>query len=419
MWGLLNPIQNFLQSYILSHFIRSISLLEAMIVSDGIYTAFKFTKEYIYYKIRRAIASNESNLSKDDKRLLLQDYNKLYRLSIMDRYILYCLLYILSFGLWPICNYLFVSFLILTIPYIQNYILELNIFNKWITCYLENKQIFIRYSCSKGLINWIKDLHKRIDSIKNYHIFVLYKYLSFQMVIDFIRSFLFIHLLYFLRNNEKTYYYYKAIKLSYYYSTGYLFNLISVEDSAYIINIIITEKKWYDLSKLEVVHAFYTLIDSKYNKGDNIYINFSLHLAKFCTLWSFICLLKILTIKMNTILLVLSFFIDYRLNYRKDFKEKFVERSGIIILVYGLLLLNTNDLIISAIFVLYKFIYLVYCELLFFITNIKDIKKVLDFYQKQGCKTLKMKTERLKLSERKNTIDNNENLDTEYVVVSK
>ena len=37
--------------------------------------------------------------------------------------------------------------------------------------------------------------------------------------------------MYFLRDYESTYYYYKAIKLAYYYSTGYLFNTISKEDS--------------------------------------------------------------------------------------------------------------------------------------------------------------------------------------------
>lgn len=446
---IINPIKNVLQSFryvvdilILSQFIRNISLLEAMIVSDGVYTAIKFTKEYLYYKIRASIkqevdinADKEIELSKNDKKQLIYHYNRLYHLNIIDRYILYGLLYIISIILWTfikwqfiLCNmsndisnliygYLYILILSFTIPYIQNYILEIEPNNKWINYYLQNKNIFIRYSCSKTVIHYIKNLNSGINTIKNYQIFMLYRYLSFNMFIDFFKSYCFIYLLYFLRNNDKTYYYYKAVKLAYYYSTGYLFNIISIEDSVYIINIIITEKRWNDLSKLEIVHAFYTLIEHKYNKDDDMYISLSLHLAKFCTLWSFICLLKILTIKMNTIILLCLFIVDYKLNNKEITKNKnFIERFGIIIITYCLLLLNTNDLIISAIFVLYRFIYLICNEIVFFINNRLDIKKILDFYQEKSVKTLKMKTQQLNLTNIKN--NKNEKIITEYVVIS-
>jgi len=169
------------------------------------------------------------------------------------------------------------------------------------------------------------------------------------------------------------------IKLAYYYNTGHLFNQITTEDSIYIINIIVSEKKWNDLSNLEIVHAFYTLINNKYSSNDNIYVTFSLYFAKFFTLWSFICLLKILKIELITFLLFTYFIIDYY--YRKYKTTKIIEKSGIVIFLYFLLLFNINDLVISTILVFYKFIYLIYCELIFFITNVNDIKKVLIFYK--------------------------------------
>lgn len=423
---IINPIQSFLRIskhlvdvFILSQFVRNISLLEVMIVSDGIFNAVKFTKEYVYYKIKNNLISGDG-LSKGDKSMILNEYNNLYILNVFDRYILYvslyiyykitCLVFLLPGEVLPISvtfmNYILI--LSMTFPYIQNYILELESLRGYIANYQSNKKVFVLYSFSKTIINTIKDLDPKLDSIKNYQIFVLYKYLSFHLVVEFIKSYLFINLLYFLRDNQQTYYYYKAIKLSYYYSTGYLFNIITLEDSIYIINIIITEKRWYDLAKLEIVHAFYTIITSKYNKKSNVYLDTSIYLAKFCTLWSFICLLKVLTVKMNTLLLLFYFIIDYRLHNKRDFKEQFIKRSGIIFIVYCLLLLNTNDLIISAIFVLYKFIYLVCCELLFFINNANDIKKVLEFYNNKG-KVLKIKTQK---------IEGLQSTENEYVVIS-
>ena len=412
---IINVVNSSMYTYILSKFVRNITLFEAMIVSDGIYNALTFTKEYMYYKIKyNLIVSDKKevnfdkkevnfdikNVDFDIKKQLLSNYKNVYILSIVDRYILYSTCY-LSYKLitiitwsWKIIllnnyndfyklidNACYTVVLLSVFPYIQNIIIKLNPINKYIDVYLLNKQIFIKYSVSKIIINFIKSLDSRIDFIKNSQIFVLYRYISSQIVIDFVKSYCFIYFLYFLKHNQTTYYYYKMIKLAYYYNTGHLFNQITIEDSIYIINIIVSEKKWNDLSNLEMVHAFYTLINNKYNSNDNIYVTFSLYCAKFFTLWSFICLLKILKIELITFLLFAYFIIDYKLNYRGYKTIKFMERSGVVIVLYCLLLFNINDLVISTILVFYKYIYLIYCELLFFTTNVNDIKKVLIFYK--------------------------------------
>jgi hypothetical protein len=173
------------------------------------------------------------------------------------------------------------------------------------------------------------------------------------------------------------------IKMAYYYSTGHLFNQITIEDSINMINIIVIEKKWYDLSNIEFVHAFYILINNKYNNNDNIYVTFGLYLAQFFTLWNFICLLKILKTQIINVLLFIYFLVNYKLN-----KENNKEMILIGILLYILLLSNVNELIVSTIIVLYKFIYLMFLELVFFINNINDIKKVLNLYEKQKLKRI-------------------------------
>jgi hypothetical protein len=405
---IIDVVDSSMYAYILSNFVRNITLFEAMIVSDGIYNALTFTKEYMYYKIKYNLIANDKKgvdfdkkkVDFDIKKELLSNYQNVYTLSIIDRYILYSTSY-LSYKLitiiiwsWKIIllnnyndfykfidNIYYTVVLLSVFPYIQNIIIKLNPINKYIDVYLTNKQIFIKYSFSKIIINFIKSLDSRINFIKNSQIFVLYRYISYQMVIDFVKSYCFIYFLYFLKHNQTTYYYYKMIKLAYYYNTGHLFNQITTEDSIYIINIIVSEKKWNDLSNLEIVHALYTLINNKYNSNDNIYVTFSLYFAKFFTLWSFICLLKILKIELITFLLFTYFIIDYY--YRRYKTTKFMERSGIVIVLYCLLLFNINDLVISTILVFYKFIYLIYCELVFFITNVNDIKKVLIFYKNQ------------------------------------
>lgn len=391
---------------VVSTFIRNITLLEAIIISDGIYNALTFAKEYIYYKIKIKLISNNTNtIDVDIKKELLKNYNNLYILNIFDRYILYFILYIIykltiiitwSFNIILldndnifykfIDNTLYILILLLIFPYIQNTILKMHIINKYIDIYLSNKNVFIGYSFSKITINFIKNLDSRIDFIKNSQIFVLYRHISFKLFIDFIKSYCFIYVLYFLRNNQSTYYYYKMIKLAYYYNTGHLFNQISIEDSIYIVNIIVLEKKWNDLANLEIVHAFYRLIDNKYNNNGNIYITLSLYFAKFITLWNFICLLKIFKTEIITLLMFIFFIIEYKLNNKRYNITKIKENLGIILVLYFLLLFNVNDLVISTIFVLYKLIYLIYCELVFFITNLNDIHKILSFYQNKQLK---------------------------------
>ena len=61
-------------------------------------------------------------------------------------------------------------------------------------------------------------------------------------------------------------------------------------------------------------------------------------------------------------------------------RNKNMMRKYIVVVVYILVLLNTNDLIISAIFVGYELIYYILEEVYFFIRNVDDIKKILKFY---------------------------------------
>ena len=54
--------------------------------------------------------------------------------------------------------------------------------------YKENKVVFVSYSLSKCIISNIQDLDTSINHIQNYHIFVLYKYLTLDLALSFLKS---------------------------------------------------------------------------------------------------------------------------------------------------------------------------------------------------------------------------------------
>ena len=290
-------------------------------------------------------------------------------------------------------------YLLLTLPVIQNKIL-VNV-RDYYSEYCENKQIFLKYSCSKLIISSIEKLDNGIKPIQNYQIFILYKYLSVDLAFGFLKSYLFIYVLYFLKNTESTYYYYKAIKLAYYYSSGFLFNTITKDDSLYIINIIIQQKRWFDIPKIEIVHAIYNIISYNYdNKGD-LSITLYLYILKAFTLWNVICLLKLFVFYINAIIITSYLLVSEYINPLTNYKDR-TKRYTTGLVMYLLLLLNTNDLIISVIFICHPIIYYVFEEILFFIHNIYDIKKVMNFYNNEDKRVIKIK-----------------NIDDEYIFITK
>jgi hypothetical protein len=371
-------------------FIRPVPLLEAMIVSDGVINSIKFGIEYIYYKIQEVKSKDNDNL----KQILITKYNSLYEIQCMDRYILYCIVYgIYSFVDWNLCDQHikdlhYVVYLLLTLPVIQNKILA-NI-KDYYDVYCESKLIFVRYSCSKLIISSIENLDNGIKPIQNYQIFILYKYLSVDLVLDFLKSYIFIHVLYFLKNTESTYYYYKAIKLAYYYSSGFLFNTITKDDSLYMINIIIQDKRWFDIQKIEIVHAIYNIISYKYNSGGNLSITLYLYILKAFTLWNIVCLLKLFVFYINAIIITSYLLVSEYINPLGNHKDR-LKRYITGLIMYLLLLLNTNDLVISVIFISHPIIYYIFEEILFFTRNIYDIKKVMNFYNNGDKQVIKTK----------------------------
>jgi hypothetical protein len=315
--------------------VKNVSVFETLVIGDGLVSSLSYT--------------NTGN------------YNP-YKLNIIDRYSLYAVTNIVSL-VYPPSIYLLVY---LVIPKIQNLLVK---GNKYIQMYHENQKIFVYYFISKSTIAFIKNLNSKFIEIKNYQIFVLYKYLSFTLLCDFLKSFLFLQVIYLLRSFESTYYYYKVIKLGYYYTSGYLFNAVSEDNAIYLINMMIKEKRWYDITKIEYVHALYSLIDLKYQVNKKRIVDvYNQYVIKFFSLWSIISLMKLFNIYFNFLLIVF---------YIIGIGDPII--PGII---YSLLLVDTNDIIITFVVINYKLVYYFLSEMVFFVYNMNDIKKVIDKFDK-------------------------------------
>jgi hypothetical protein len=398
-------------------FNRQVSLLEGMMIIDGIINSINFTVNYIYYKIKQNIIKADidqrtSSLKKENlhkyikdsslvenslKQNLIKQSNHLYEMHFVDRYMLYFIIY----GVYIIFQRTIIYFIYLTasLPFIQNKILNIRVVRLYYNIYCENREIFIFYSCSKFIISSIQNLNKDIRPIRNYHIFIMYYYLTFDNLIKFLKLYVFTYILYFLRSGESTYYYYKVIKFAFYYTNGYLFNNITIEDSVNAINNFVNDKQWCNIHKIEIVHAIYNLVSAKYKNQNNLDTTLYIYVLKFFTLWNIIFVLKILKDYVNVIILLIYLVITEYL-YLFNFIDR-VKNYIRHISIYVLLLLNINDLFISLFFVFFPVVYYIYDEVKFFILNVYDIKKVLDLYNKHEQK---YRQNDVKLSYRQNDV---------------
>lgn len=354
-------------TYTIINITKYSSVIQTLFFIDGLICSSVFLKEFLLLKFSEKRSKLNSKFIFDYQKEIIKKYNSIYILDTIDRSILYIFLYIFSLVLDEFelkYNYCFIIFVI---PYIQNCIIKLTPYN----IYLKNKEIFIKYSLSKISINFIQNLHKDINPISNYHIFIIYNLISVDFIWTIFNNFLLISLLYFLKTNQKYYYYYKAVKLSYFYNSGYQFTIISLYDAIYLANLIIKEKRWNEFSKMEVVNTFYVLITSKYNEpNSSIKVSFLILLYKFFSLWSIISLVKFIynlnNIYINLVLISIT---------------SFISPITTTIIIWCLISFNINDIIITLVLICNQQLYIFFKEIYFFTRNIYSIKKVLKMYQ--------------------------------------
>ena len=379
---------NYIISGISSQFLRNVPIIERMILTDGLLNAMVFSKEYLIHKVsERKIVKARLNFESGSlsQKEIVEKCGGLYTLPVLDRYLVYFvmvmsskMLFTVSQIVWKDClsneRVFDICLMCFTIPYIQNMIMRVSILDKLQRKFQIRKQVFGKYFISKLIVKWVGRLDESIDEIKNYHIFVLYKHVTIRYFVECIKSYCFISFLHFLRNNESTYYYYKAIKFSYYYNSGYLFNIMSRDDAVRVMNIVIHEKKWKDIYRVDIVNAIYSLVNEN-SRGIFEIVMLNIYMYKFFALWSGICLLKLLdkTSFINISLYIMMMCIVWSKSNRR------LKHYSILALVYALILLNANDIIISLLVFFNGMLYYIIEEIYFFTGNYDDILKIVNY----------------------------------------
>jgi len=165
-----------------SMFIRSVPLLEGIIVMDGVVNACMFGKEYLMYKLA------ETKVNKEDRGVLRREIvdkcKNIYRIGVIDRYIGYIVVYniycvqdtilrlIIELGgsgaklqitsafssSSSIRRILYGMYCLIALPIVQDQILGIRRMSNMYTKYKKTKDVFFKYAISKGIIKYIKTL---------------------------------------------------------------------------------------------------------------------------------------------------------------------------------------------------------------------------------------------------------------------
>jgi hypothetical protein len=367
---------NYLRGFVnyLTPIIKDIDIFKETIIFDGIIESILFFKSYFSYKINHCSFEDFMNRT------------TAYSLPIVERYIYYYTISNISHYFLMIMNLqedLYINKIIVIIlctPYIQRFILKDRIVNK----YIERKHLFFKYSFAKLFLKFVSKLDENICGIRNYHTFIFSRYINIKLIKSTFKTAMFIILLYTLRENQSTYYYYKAIKLSYFYNQKYLFNVMNRNNAVAIINDIIKKKNWGDLNKEEVANAFYNLITENMITVEKLDINkLKIMFLFFSSIWSILCFINLIEIKIISLIIYISFCINGLIF--EVYNIKFFNKLCIagIISCYSCYLINEFFSTILFFSIIYNTIpqYII-GETWFFLNNYKNIEKVIKFYDK-------------------------------------
>jgi len=318
---------------------------ELYIILDGIMTTLQFL-----------LTRNKVSRSR-----MIEDLNQMYVLGIISRLFLYVLV---SFNMYV--------GVILVIPKIQNAVIQTMRMDVLRDDICKERDVFLKYALSKYIFKNLKNLDEELISIKNYNMFMIYNYVTLHNTYRVIKVCLLLKLLYVLRQFESTYYYYKAIKLAYYYNTGYLFNMMTRTDAVYILNIIFKEQRWFDLMKTDVIHSIYYLCIG-FSDVSDIWTILFLHMYQFNAVWSIVSLVKYMY-EINSSLT--SAVICMLMVYKKLYTYT---------VMYGVFMaFQMSSLQITMIYYIRDFIIIFSKELWFYVRNYKDIKKVIEYYKREN-----------------------------------
>ena len=393
-YNIINNVWWFLTNETILGLYSRFTLMETMLLVDGLINSMYFIKDYLILVISSKKLTKKIYIKYNDE--IVENYNNIYFLSSINRYLFYLIIYFsyncINYFIHE-NRYSYLLILLIVFPNIQNSILSINYrylpIKKKINIFIENQKIFIKYSISKLSVQFIENLHPQIDKIQNYHIFIIYRCLNINFILNILKNITFIALLNVLRSMESTYYYYKGIKLAYYHNVGYMYNVLPLDNAIFIINKIIKEKRWKQFDNIEIINAFFVMITNKFDLFNSVSISLTtsiqINCFKLCSLWSLVSLLKMINFMQLISGLWICIFLITIFTYFAKFNTKNIITS---IIVYFLIIFNINDLIITIVIISNKLVYYWFADIYFFTYNINNVRKVIKTYEQDIKKNI-------------------------------
>jgi hypothetical protein len=370
------------------------SMFHTMLVLDGLFISAAYIKgRYTYNLLRQNEESVMLSSSYSEERvarvtLLKEQFINdcdVYNLHLFERILLYglvtCGANVLSF-----CNildtYYIYGLAVVTIPYVQN---TIEIKGKYKL--IKTREIIVtrlstfgRFYISRLLISFIRNLHPYVQKdISNVSIFCMYHVLDYGNLFTFTKSSIMMFVLSFLRNNKKSYYYYKACKYGYYYKYGYAYNELQVEECIEVVNGLIKNNKWKDITDTNVVNAIATLLRIKVQSWGTLVYESRLTLLKLSCLWGLLSVLHVLTIqfKLGVVLAHMSHLMFF--NGEKNKTDQAVKIIG----MYSLVFISSIEVVVFAWLVAYPYIGHMLKWFFFYNRYYTNIVKAIKYYEEK------------------------------------
>lgn len=308
-----------------------------------------------------------------DKQQLIN--NVLYENDLMDRILLYT-----PFVIFGDLNYLIIP--VVSFPSINNKIF------KWLkTFYYIRKYYKIRHEYLIYLK--VKSYHCLIKYLDSSIINISYMFdLSDQTFYNIIKNnhftilaknLLFTYIMYILRSNETTYYYYKAIKLSYYYNSKYLFETVDLNNAKSFLKNIYINKDYHKLNSIDYSNSFYTLCISKKADDESKFWetmkrNVMYYLNVFSIFWGIIWVFHFFSLNLSIVNnVLLRIFCLYYFLTKYVYKNLIFNRLYLFHLIpisVASVYSNIGDVLICLYVILYNFICL-YSNLTYYFIKFK------------------------------------------------
>lgn len=253
---------------------------------DGVYSSFVF----LYFLIH--------NYRKEQ---VIEQTNNIYILPFLERFLLYTFLE----SVLPIhLGFVFI------IPSIQNIIFE-KIYPKYYT----EKWRCIKFIISKRILWGLQ----KINPVKNYYVFEIYKTINYNFFLDFLNNLFVIFVAHTFKTSPTTYLYYTVIKYHSYFSNSYSFSISNLSDANLHINKIVEEHDWKRLNNIDTLHAVFIIMKSRVAllSDENIILRITFAYFEFFTFYYLLILFKLLPLYIQLISLYIvkskGFYIEHYL----------------------------------------------------------------------------------------------------------